>query len=123
MFPVPRTTTDASGKTVTVSEQYADDKTATVYDVSTAGKAEYPQKFKPGVRKITLTSDELGLTSSLELVDITDIPGAGYSDCSEAEQYNKLYFTITGYAEGDDDKVKTGDTWEATTHYAVSITR
>lgn len=123
MFPVLRTTTDASGKAVAVSKQYTDDKTATVYDVSVAGKTEYPQTFKPGVRKITLTSDELGLTSSLELVDITNIPGAGYSDCSRAEQYNKLYYTITGYAEGDDYKVKSGDTWNATTHYAVSITK
>lgn len=123
MFPVLRTTTDASGKTVAISKQYADDTTTQVYDVLEAGKKEYPQKFKQGVRKITLSSDELGLTSSLELVDITNVPGAGYSDCSAAEQYNKLYFTITGYGNGDDYKVKQGEVWEATTHYAVSITK
>lgn len=123
MFPVLRTTTDASGKTVAISKQYADDKEKQVYDVLEAGKKEYPQIFKPGVRKITLTSDDLGLASSLELVDISSVPGAGYSDCAAAEQYNKLYFTITGYADGKDYRVKAGDKWSATTHYAVSITK
>ena len=123
MFPILRTTTDANGKTVAISKQYTDDKTTQAYDVLEAGKKEYPQQFKQGVRKITLTSDDLGLASSLELMDITNTPGAGYSHCSAAKQYNKLYFTVTDYGNGKNYPVKAGATWEATTHYAVSITK
>lgn len=123
MFPVLRTTTDANGNTVAISKYYTDDKKSEVYDVLEAGKAEYPQIFKAGARKILLTSDELGLESSLELVDITNVPGAGYSSCSAAEQYNKLYFTITGYGAGENYEVSQDEVWEATTHYAVNITQ
>ncbi len=123
MFPVLRSTTAADGSTVHVSEYYTDSSSDEAYDVLAAGKSEYPQTWKQGVAKMTLLSDSLGLEATLSLTQYSQIPGAGYSQCSSAEQYNKLYFSITGFGSGTNYQVVENDVWEATSHYAVNITK
>lgn len=123
MFPVLRTTADADGNTVQVSEYYTDDTSSQVYDIIEAGRSEYPQTWKQGVEKITLYSDSLGLRTSLRFTQYTQIPGAGYCQCSPAQQYNKLYFSITGFGSGTTYPVSENEVWEATAHYGVTITK
>ncbi len=121
MFPLLRTTTDVSGSTAYVSEQYTDNNTTEAYDISSADKSEYPQTWKTGVKQITLSSESLGLTAALELLRCTNIPGSGYSQCSPAAAYNKLYFSITGFGKGTYYDVSVGERWETTAQYTVTI--
>lgn len=123
MFPVLRTTKDSAGNKVVVSEYYEDDASQETYSIIEAGKSEYPQTWKQGVKKITLSSRSLGLETTLEMLECTQVPGAGYSQCSPASQYNKLYFSITGFGSGADYQVTEGEAWETVTRYRVSITK
>ena len=121
MFPVLRTDTDDTGNTIIISEFYTDNATSEQYDVSTSGLSDYPQKWKKGVHKMILKSEALGLEASMDILNCSDIPGAGYSQCSPAEQYNKLYYSITGFGSATEYAVSKNDLWETSVQYTVSI--
>ena len=121
MFPVLRTTEDRDGNTVHVSETYTDGVCNEVFDVREAGLAECPQRYKKGVRRMTLHSEELGVTASLHILKLTDLPGGNYSQCSPKPAYNKLYDTIVGFGEGEGYRVSAGDLWAETTYFTLDI--
>ena len=113
--------TDDTGNTIIISEFYTDNATSEQYDVSTSGLSDYPQKWKKGVHKMILKSEALGLEASMDILNCSDIPGAGYSQCSPAEQYNKLYYSITGFGSATEYAVSKNDLWETSVQYTVSI--
>jgi len=49
----------------------------------------------------------------------TELPGGGYKHCANSESYNKLYFTICGVNKSAE--AKTGDIWETSTRYEVTL--
>ncbi len=121
MFPVLRTTTDAAGNPIYISEFFYNDINSTHFDVRESGKKEYPQQWNPGVTKMTLYSNTMGLTHTLEILEMTAVPGSGYGNCSGSESYNKLYFSITGFGEGAAYVAKPGDEWIVVSFLNVEI--
>ncbi len=121
MFPVLRTTTDANGNTIHISEFFYNDVESNHYDVQESGKSEYPQRWNYGASKLTLYSNTMGLTHTLEILEISDVPGAGYSMCSNSTSYNKLYFTIAGAGAGASHVAKPGDEWITVSFLNIEI--
>jgi len=114
MFPVRR---KYGGMQIT--DTYKDNFDPEEYDVSEPGFSGYPLNWTNGATEMTLYSKLSGVTATMKWLGSTELPGGGYKHCANSESYNKLYFTICGVNKSAE--AKTGDIWETSTRYEVTL--
>ena len=103
-----------------VTDTYYADDDFMEYDISVPGKT-LAFAYKKGVRNVTVYSNKSGVCASVEIVKAPDTTGGGWFQVSDAETYNKLYFTCAGYINTHTTEI--GERWETETRYNISVNK